>query len=255
MLNKAKKHFGQHFLSNRTILQTMIDAAGISKKDVVLEVGPGLGSLTELLAKHAKRVVAIEKDRDLIPILQEKFKNDKNVEIIEGDALNLPKPLLRKKGKTFNGRYKIVANIPYYITGHFLRLFLENPRLRPSCMVLMVQKEVADRIVAKDKKESLLSMSVKSFGEPKIIRIVPRGAFNPPPGVDSAILKIKDISDGWFKKNNIKPDVFFETMRKAFQNKRKMIKKSLKNVAKIPKTIETKRPEELSLENWASIIQ
>lgn len=268
---KVKKHFGQYFLSNRTILQTMVDAADVSKKDIVLEIGPGRGTLTTLLAERAKKVTAIEKDRDLIPFLQEKFRSNKNVEIVEGDVLKSD-PNIRIHPNNTNKlsdhsyvvwkysdrhRYKIVANIPYYITGHFLRLFLENDALRPSMMVLMIQKEVADRIVMG--KASLLSLSIKAYGKPEIIRKVPRGAFVPPPNVDSAIIKISDISDHWFKKNHLRPEKFFEILRHAFQNKRKMLKKSLKTLSNTEcltlGEFANKRPEDLSLEDWARIFK
>src|SRR3989344_3391353 len=166
---KKKKFLGQNFLSNKNILEVMADAAELTKRDVVLEIGPGLGSLTEILAERAKKVIAVEKDRDLIPILRTKFADKQNVEIIEGDILTINPPLGGLAAKS----YKIVANIPYYITSHFLRLFLSenNPPVggRPKLMVLMIQKEVAERIVAKDGKESLLSLSVKAYGKPEFI--------------------------------------------------------------------------------------
>ncbi len=233
----------------------MVDAAKISKKDIVLEIGPGLGSLTELLAEHAKKVLSIEKDRELIPILQKKFSEQKKVKIIEGDILRLDLKKLSLKS-----RYKIVANIPYYITGKFLRLFLGEHHLGvppPSTMVLMVQKEVAQRIIARPEfirgagKESLLSLSVKAYGKPSIVRIVPRGAFSPPPKVDSAIIAINNISDVWFQKNHIDSSVFFKILRDAFQKKRK----TLKNSIKIDGKFGQKRPEDLSLDDWAGVFR
>ena len=164
MLNKQKKILGQHFLKNKKILEEMARSAEISKKDIVLEVGPGLGSLTEILAERAGKVIAIEKDRELIPILREKFKKIKNMEIIEGDILKI------KNLKLEN--YKIVANIPYYITSRFLRLFLSQTRFGPKLMVLMVQKEVAERICAKPNKMNLLALSVQSYAKAEIIRYV-----------------------------------------------------------------------------------
>ena len=298
MINPKKK-FGQHFLSNRSILETMVRAARITKRDTVLEIGPGMGSLTELLAKHAKKVIAVEKDRDLIPLLKEKFATTPNVEIIEGDILKIfnaqfpinpvrkltrginpsvrkiwNNPLaslrvfsngikqfpgiksLKHSLKIKNFKLKIVANIPYYITGRFLRFVFEQKTL-PSSVVLMIQREVAERIVGNPStrrgvKESLLSLSVKTYGSPKIIRVVPRGAFNPPPKVDSAIIAIENISDAWFIKNSIKPADFFALLKRAFQNKRKMLKNSLHdtNTTKFA----TRRPEELSLNDWADLL-
>jgi len=244
---------GQNFLSNKNILEVMADAAELTKRDVVLEIGPGLGSLTEILAERAKKVIAVEKDRDLIPILRTKFADKQNVEIIEGDILTINPPLGGLAAKS----YKIVANIPYYITSHFLRLFLSenNPPVggRPKLMVLMIQKEVAERIVAKDGKESLLSLSVKAYGKPEFIRKVPRGAFSPPPNVDSAIIKISDISGNFFTKNKIAEKKFFEILRAAFQKKRKMLRQSVGKKINLPKEFETKRPEELTLKEWLII--
>src|SRR3990167_10971638 len=135
-----KKYLGQHFLKNKKILEEIARLAELSKKDIVLEIGPGHGELTEFLAQAAGKVIAVEKDRELIPFLEEKFKNQKNVKIISGDILKIRN--LRVKN------YKIVANIPYYITSRFLRTFLEAKN-KPKLMVLMVQYEVAKRICAK----------------------------------------------------------------------------------------------------------
>src|SRR3989344_275663 len=202
---KRKKYLGQNFLNNKNILEQMAAAAELTKRDIVLEVGPGKGTLTEILAVRAKKIIAVEKDADLIPFLKEKFRDFKNVKIVEGDIFNLgitPSiPLIlrgtKEEGSPLKVRgarevmnYKIVANIPYYITSHFLRLFLSETKFRPKVMVLMVQKEVAERIMAKDGKESMLSLSVKVYGKSEFIRKVPRGAFSPPPNVDSAIIKI-----------------------------------------------------------------
>ncbi len=242
---QRKKYLGQNFLSNNNILNALADAAELTAKDTVLEAGPGLGSLTEILARRAKKVIAVEKDGDLIPILRQKFKNIKNVKILEGDILTSPlTPLLRKERG-----FKIVANIPYYITSHFLRLFLTQTRFRSRLMVLMIQREVADRILAKDGKESLLSLSVKAYATAKIIRNVPKGAFSPPPKVDSAIIKITP-----FTGKGINPEQILSLARLAFQKKRKMLRQSIGNKIKLPEKFETMRPEELSLENWVEIL-
>lgn len=246
---RKKKSLGQHFLSNKNILTNMINAANVGKKDIVLEVGPGEGSLTEILAKHAKKVVAVEKDSDLIPFLHDKFKKYNNLNIIHGDILTINPSLGDRVAKS----YKVVANIPYYITARFLRKFLEAKN-KPSVMVLMVQKEVAERIVAKNKKNSLLSLSVNAYGKTEILRIVPRGAFSPPPEVDSAIIKISDISDGFFKKNKLNEKTFFEILRGAFQQKRKMLRQSIGKKIKLPDAYKTKRPEELNLSDWSVLL-
>jgi len=247
MLNKPNKFLGQHFLKNKKILQEVVDAAELSKKDIVLEVGPGTGTLTELLAQKAKRVIAIEKDKNLIPVLREKFKDYKNVEIVQGDILQIPS----KVEVQLPNNYKIVANIPYYITSRFLRLFLSNPKLRPKLMVLMVQKEVADRILAKDGKESLLSLSVKAYSTPTLVRYVSRNFFTPKPRVDSAIIKLKVSEAGVLTKKGINEKKFFEILRTAFQQKRKMLRHSLGK--DIPKKYCQKRPEEISLGGFIEI--
>ncbi len=249
MLNKPKKHLGQHFLKNRKILEEMARSAEISKKDVVLEIGPGLGSLTEILAERAGKVIAVEKDRELVPILREKFKNFKNVEIIEGDILKFDIAALKLK------KYKIIANIPYYITSRFLRLFLSetNPPAggRTELMVLMIQKEVAERIVARDGKESLLSLSVKAYAKAEIIRRVSKNFFSPPPKVDSAIIKIS------LRRPTSKSEQILALAKLAFQQKRKMLRHSLKNKlsASDAEKFGNKRPEELALKNWLEILR
>lgn len=225
----------------------MARAAELTKDDVVLEVGPGFGSLTEILAARAKKVIAIEKDRELIPLLQEKFKNYKNVEIIHGDIL--AKAVKPPSGGFTAKSYKIVANIPYYITSRFLRLFLSGKKLRPQLMVLMVQKEVAERICAKPPHMNLLALSVQAYAEPKIVRRVSKNNFSPPPKVDSAIIKITPYPQ------TISPEKIFQFAKLAFQQKRKMLRASIGKKINLPEKYQTKRPEELSLKDWAEILR
>ena len=244
-----KKFLGQNFLNNKKILEEMVRAAELSKKPVVLEVGPGLGSLTEILASRAKRVLAVEKDRDLIPVLREKFKDYKNVEIIQGDILaKAVKPPL---GGLTAKSYKIVANIPYYITWLFLRLFLSQTRFGPKLMVLMMQREVAERICAKPPKMSLLALSVQAYAKPEIIRYVSKNFFSPPPKVDSAIIKIA------LRRPTSKSEQILALAKIAFQQKRKMLRHSLKNrlsTSDVDK-FGNRRPEELSLKDWISMVR
>ena len=241
----SNKRLGQHFLTNKQIVTDILRAGEISKKDIILEVGPGKGVLTEALVQKAKKVIAVEKDKELVEYLREKFSKYQNIEIIYGDILkisNLSFP---------TSKFKVVANIPYYITSHFLRMFLSQTKFRPKLMVLMIQKEVAERIVAKNGRESLLSLSIKAYGKPQIIKIVRKGNFLPPPKVDSAVIKISDISDNWFVQHRMSHKLFFEVLRKAFQQKRKMLRHSLgKN---IPEKYANIRPEELKLEDWITI--
>ena len=258
---KPNKFLGQNFLNSKKIIADIIKAADLKLDDIVLEVGPGKGILTEALLEAVPkgRVIAIEKDERLVEFLKEKFSGAKNLEIINGDILKFNSNKL--KANEAKG-YKIVANIPYYITSHFLRKFLEGPSIgsgfiQPSRMVLMLQKEVAERITARDKKESILSISVKAYGEPKIIKKVPARYFSPAPKVDSAILLIDNISKDFFK--NIDEKKFFEIVKRGFSQKRKMLKNNLKLLNTECSTKcgvkENARAENLSVENWRCLTQ
>ncbi len=186
MPHHAKKSLGQNFLKSETVLRAICEAGELNNKDIVLEIGPGKGALTKKLLEKAGKVIAIEKDRDLVELLKEKFAEEiknKKLELIEGDCLAYD-PKLK------NNNYKLVANIPYNITGAILKKFLSGKN-KPSLMVLLVQKEVADRIVARDGKESILSISVKVYGTPTYIMKVSKRFFSPSPKVDSAVIKIK----------------------------------------------------------------
>lgn len=214
-----KKSLGQHFLASPQIAARIVETAELSAKDTVLEIGPGRGILTKELLKHSGRVIAIEKDERLIQPLQEQFAHeikDGKLQLIAADALDF-KPTDYKLQPT---DYSVVANIPYYITGALLEHFL-SAEPQPSRMVLLVQKEVAERIVAKDGKESILSVSVKAFGEPRYIKTVRAGSFIPPPKVDSAILAIGNISRKNFE--HISEKAFFELVHLGFGQKRKML--------------------------------
>ncbi len=255
---RAKKSLGQHFLKSETALAAIIDASDPTPDDIIVEVGPGEGVLTKELVAFAGKVIAIEKDSRLIPILAEKFASEiasGKFEIIEKDILDFDLEIL----KFYKHPYKVVANIPYYITGQILRMFLESEH-QPELMTLLVQKEVAERIIARDGKESLLSLSVKAFGTPKLVRTVGRGAFSPTPTVDSAILLIENISG----KNlgGIDPKFFFTILHAGFAHKRKQLLPNLAAVfpkEKITEALEKcqispkSRAEDLSLEKWISL--
>lgn len=254
---KPKKYLGQHFLKNQNIARKIVESGNVNKNDVILEVGPGKGVLTRILLQKAKRVIAIEKDKELADFLTDKFKDNKNLKIVHYDILKFNPEIFSLKPY----KYKIVANIPYYITSRFLRQFLES-KYQPSLMALMIQKEVAERIVAKNKKESLLSISVKSYGQPKIIAKVPARNFLPVPKVDSAIIIIGNISKDFFNPpaggNKIDEKKFFQLLRLGFSHKRKLLKNNLKigfeilQKCKIPALA---RPEELLLENWRCLFR
>jgi 16S rRNA (adenine1518-N6/adenine1519-N6)-dimethyltransferase len=282
MKHKAKKSLGQNFLKSVPALNKIVEAGELSEKDVVLEIGPGKGALTKKLLEKAGQVIAVEKDRSLFQFLQEKFKKEileGKLILIEEDILNLKMEqnvlegtLGRSDGdgqrkfsaENFRGEsenvlrnYKIIANIPYNITGAILKKFLTEKN-QPSRMVLMVQNEVAKRIVARDKKESILSISVKAYGEPKMILKVPARYFSPAPKVDSAVILIKNISRKIFEENKINENKFWEIIHVGFAHKRKKLfsnlKKSLRLDEKIQKFFQkvlgNKRAEDLSLSDW-----
>lgn len=231
---KAKKSLGQHFLKSQGAIKAIVLSGQLQKDDVVLEIGPGTGALTKELLAHAGRVIAIEKDESLVELLQEESKkwhkeeNDKpnnlgQLDLIQADILNFDPQSLSSKTKS----YKLIANIPYYITGAIIRRFLETS-FPPSTMVLLVQKEVAERIAVKNSgknlaKESLLSISVKAYGQPKIVVKVPRGAFVPVPNVDSAVLLVQNISKIRFQEAKITEKSFFQLLHAAFAHKRKKL--------------------------------
>ncbi len=159
----AKKSLGQNFLKSKRALSEIISAGEVNHDDLVLEIGPGQGALTEKILETGAKVIAVEKDDRLISLLNEKFIKETNsgqFTLIHGDILDLDLAFLK------NSEFKLIANIPYYITGLIFRKFLEG-NIQPSKIVIMVQKEIADRIIARDGKESLLSISVKAYGQPK----------------------------------------------------------------------------------------
>ena len=215
----AKKSLGQNFLTSIPARIAIVEAGHLNKDDTVLEIGPGKGFLTKALLDTGAHVVALEKDRDLLPLLNETFKSYKNFSLIEGDALTY---------EPENTPYKLIANIPYYITGAILSRYLSHNH-QPSHMVVLIQKEVAERAVAKGKKESLLSLSIKVYGEPKIVYKVNKGSFNPIPKVDSAVLSIENISRNKFK-NQYHEQLFFALIKAGFAHKRKLLISNIKEI-------------------------
>lgn len=251
MQHKAKKSLGQNFLKSQSALAAILTAGDISVNDIVLEIGPGKGALTEKLLEKAGKVIAVEKDDALFAFLSEKFAaqiEKGTFEIYNEDILEFD---LKKPPK----QYKLIANIPYNITGAILKQFLASDT-QPERMVLLVQKEVAERIVARDGKESILSMSVKAYGTPKYVVKVPARYFSPAPKVDSAIIAITAISKKHF--TNIKEEErFFEIMKAGFAHKRKLLSGNLKPLIGDSSalfaacSIDPKaRAEELTLANW-----
>lgn len=222
---QAKKSLGQHFLTSGAAVHHMVTASGAKKGDTVLEIGPGKGVLTAALLATEASVIVVEKDDRMIPFLNEKFSEEiraKQLNVIHGDILETDISLI-----TQNQPYKVIANIPYYITGEIMRLFLEH-KTPPKSMTLLVQKEVAERIVARDKKESVLSLSVKAFGTPSLISVVKRGSFFPIPNVDSAIIHIANISKNTL--DTVTPEHFFSIVKTGLSHKRKILISNLKEL-------------------------
>lgn len=254
---QPKKSLGQNFLVDPNGLEKVIQAAGIGADDTVLEIGAGLGSLTLLLAQSARRVVAVEIDRNLIPPLKNVLSACENVQIVEGDVLNLPlDELLPGDG------YLVVANIPYYISSAIIRRLLEAEK-RPARMVLTVQQEVAERICARDGKLSLLALSVQVFGAPRIAARIPAGCFYPVPDVDSAVLTIALYPQPLIALDAL--DAFFKLAHAGFSQKRKTLRNALSaglglpagEIEKLLGTAEIdpqRRAETLSIVEWGRLV-
>jgi len=254
---KAKKSLGQNWLKSESAVREIIKAADLREGELVLEIGPGRGILTKALLATDARVLAVEKDDRLIDLLKEKFAIEiktKKLILIHDDILKIDFSKCLHAYKL--NSYKLVANIPYYITGRIIRKFLSEEKIQPNRMVLMVQKEVARRIMARDKKESLLSLSVKVYGALKYIKTVPAGAFEPKPKVDSAILLIENISRDFFA--DISEQKFFALLKKGFGQKRKLLKSNLgvgEEVLPACHIPAKARAENLTLENWKCLVK
>lgn len=258
MIHKAKKSLGQNFLKSEKALNEMCEKSDLNDKDIVLEIGPGKGALTKKLLEKVSTVIAIEKDDNLFIFLKEKFTTeieDKRLILKNEDILDFDLNKIKS--------YKVIANIPYNITGLIIRKFLTSKN-QPSQMTLLVQKEVAERIVARDKKESILSLSVKAYGNPSYIMKVHKRFFSPSPKVDSAIITIKDIGRNNF--NSEKEEIlFFELIKSGFAHKRKILRKNLETlnispekISQIFKKLEIKtqtRAEELKMDTWIKITE
>ncbi len=260
---KPTRSKGQNFLVNEKIYDDIIKAADLNSNETVLEIGPGLGFLTLKLAQKVKRVIAVELDDQLASYLQLGInaKDLENVEIVNQDILKFNLDAHIKA----SDNYKIVANLPYNITSIFLRLFLSS-RHKPESFVLMLQKEVAERIVATAPDMSLLALSVQYYAEPVIIREVKAGNFWPEPKIDSAIIKISTKKQGGLGYEEQLPEdkLFFRLAKMGFSAKRKMLKNNLAGGLKIDQKIVSEileknkfnpltRAEDLSLEEWLKL--
>lgn len=248
---------GQHFLTRPEVARWVALAVAVPQSGVVLEIGPGQGILTRELLTVAKKVVAIEKDSKLFDELSENFKDEitSNRLILKNEDVRDFSP---EQCNELQDGYALIANIPYYITGQIIRMFLTTEH-QPESIAVLIQKEVAERIVARDGKQSLLSLSVALYGKPRIVRPVKAGAFSPPPKVDSAILAIEGISRTQIPDTKTEQR-FFEIIRAAFVQKRKTLGSSLKKtiaektflVCSIKKVT---RPEDVLLGEWLCLAQ
>lgn len=256
---RAKKRFGQHFLSDTNILRQIVDAAEIAPGESVVEVGPGLGSLTEVLAERARHVVAVEIDRDLIAGLRARFASSPGVRIVEGDVLDAAPSEILAAGDTA-APYVVIANLPYNVAAPTLRHFLEGD-VRPRRLVVMVQLEVAEAIVARPGAMSLLSVATQVYGDTRMVMRVPPGAFSPPPKVRSGVVRIGVATR---PKVDVPVDVFFRIVRAGFGNPRKQLRNSLSLGLHVKQEIvdavmraagrdATLRPQMLALDDWAAI--
>jgi 16S rRNA (adenine1518-N6/adenine1519-N6)-dimethyltransferase len=250
----ANKDISQNFLVNFNVIKKIIRAAELSPDDNVVEVGPGLGILTKELAKHVSHVHAIELDRDLIPVLQKELATFSNINLEQGNAL---------KARLPNVNYKLVANIPYHITSPLLQHFLnpKNPEeKRPTLIVLLIQKEVAEKICAKNGKHNMLSLQTQIFGKPSIVAKVPPTDFYPQPKVESAIIKIevfpKPLIDDFNTFNRIISAAFSQkrkTLLNSISSLEELTKEKTKELLKKAKIDPQERPQRLSIKDWKNI--
>ncbi|MEJ2563467.1 MAG: 16S rRNA (adenine(1518)-N(6)/adenine(1519)-N(6))-dimethyltransferase RsmA [Anaerolineales bacterium] len=255
---RSRRKLGQNFMVDPRALRKVIAAAQLTGGETVLEIGAGVGSLTWRLAHHCARVVAVEIDERLIPALEYALSFESNVEIVAGDILEMDVDEVLG-----NGPYSVVANIPYYITSALIRRLMESRR-RPECLVLSVQKEVAERIVAGPGEMSLLALSVQVYGEPELRGRIPASAFYPQPKVDSAVLRIAGYPSPRVPQALIEP--LFVLARAGFGQKRKQLHNALtKNLGKPNETVlewlsaagvrPEQRAQELSIDNWLDLAQ
>jgi len=230
---RAKKSLGQNFLNSQTIAKDIAREGVATQERPVLEIGPGKGVLTKELLTVTGKVFAVEKDVRMVALLQEKFAK----EIAEEKLILINEDILDfnpQEHGLVEGKYSLIANIPYYITGEILRKFLSGDN-QPAKMVLMLQKEVAERIVARparaggDGKESILSLSVKAYGTPRIIKKVPARYFTPAPKVDSAVLVVEGISKNYFATPQ-EESRFFKVIKTGFAHKRKLLIRNLESI-------------------------
>ena len=257
---RPRQSLGQNFLVDTSALERVVEAADIQPSSTVLEVGPGLGSLTRYLARAARRVIVVELDANLIPILEEVLGGVENVEIVQGDILKI-QPANLIGTSNLEAGYEVVANIPYYITSNLIRHLLESS-LKPSRFVLTVQREVAERITASPPDMSLLSLSVQVYGLARKVAKIPARAFYPAPKVDSSVVRVDLYPDPLIPAHLI--DTFFRLAKAGFSQKRKTLRNSLSAGISWPAAQTSdllnsvgidpqRRAETLSIDEWKSL--
>ena len=261
---KAVKGLGQHFLTDRSVLETIVAAAELSTSDIVIEVGAGLGVLTEELVRRAGTIIAVEIDPKLASALKDNYPATDNLSIVNADVLDLdPVDLLggHISGLEYSHTYKVIANLPYYVAAPIMRHFLEAS-LKPALMVVMVQKEVGQHIVAGPGAMNLMGVSVQLYGKPTIVDYVPARSFYPQPKVDSAIVRIEVYPEPAVDIEDIPG--FFSVVKAGFSTKRKQLRNSLNiglgiGVDEVVAILEQagvepqRRPQTLSLDEWADV--
>jgi 16S rRNA (adenine1518-N6/adenine1519-N6)-dimethyltransferase len=262
---RPRKGLGQHFLADPNILRKIVEAAELSAEDVALEIGPGLGTLTRWLARSAGQVIAVELDEAMVELLREELGDLPAVQVVQGDILQLdPAALVRQYAGRELGtpsHYIVVANLPYYITSAAIRHLLEA-EVPPRRLVLTLQREVAQRIVAGPGDMSLLAVSVQFYGRPRIVARIAAGAFIPPPNVDSAVVRIDTYAASPLEVPDT--EIFFHIVRAGFGQKRKQLKNALAagvglSASEVAAAMERagveprRRAETLTLEEWARL--
>lgn len=270
---RPNKKLGQHFLLSKNVIRSIILAASLTSSDTVLEIGPGLGVLTIELAKKAKKIIAVEKDKEMVELLQKNIETEqlKNVQIVNQDALKFSpdnlEPINRgsrhmSQDPDPNGRrgYNLIANLPYQITSPVLWKFLQEEKHKPKQLVIMIQKEVAQRIIARPGQMTLLSVLVQFYAQPKLITHVAKTKFYPPPNVESSVIKLTVHA----APAHINEKDFFMVVKAGFSSKRKMLKNNLKDKLSFSENLladalakaelsEKSRAQELSIDNWINL--
>ncbi len=257
------KTFGQHFLLDEIVLQDMLDVAKVGDKDVVVEVGPGIGNLTKFLLEKAGSVFSVEKDPQFTNVLNSLKKKHKNFKYVLADILETDIDSVLT-GDAVKNDYKVVANIPYYVTGKIVQYFLKREH-KPTSLTLLMQKEVANNLTAKEGSLNLLAISVQLYADAKLVEVVPARKFFPAPKVDSAVVHIELHKKSKYKMDSTTEQKLFKVLRACFTGKRKQIHNTLTNNFGMPKDVVLKilsklkldpqlRPQQLTIKQWIDLV-